>query len=357
METPLINDHRAAGARVGEFAGCILPEGFSDLQTEYAAGRERVAIFDTNWHAILTLAGPDRVRYVNAVVSNNVQSLAEGRGVLSLLLNSQGHILTDLEVYKVPEKLLTLSHASVRERTFKTLEKFIIMDNVDLEDMTDRMGSVAVEGPRAAGIVQQACGVALEDMPELAVKDVNLERAPVQLIRRSHFGQPGAEFVTKRERLPSLWNKLLLGVRAHAGEPIGMVALNALRLQAGIPWFPQDFNDSVIPHEAGVETTHVSFSKGCYTGQEIVERVRSRGHVNKRLAMLSFSSSGAPPVVGTKLSAGGGEVGQVTSVAFIPPGGEAIGLGYVRREYLEPGSILQYAGGAARVEAATALAG
>lgn len=357
METPLFNEHRAANARVGEFAGCILPAGFSDLQTEYAAGRERVAIFDTNWHAILNLAGPDRVRYVNAVVSNNVQSLAEGRGVQSLLLNAQGHILAELEVYKVPEKLLTLSHASVRERTFKTLEKFIIMDNVDLEDVTDRMGSVAVEGPRAAVIVQQACGVALEDMPELAVKDVNVERAPVQMIRRSHFGQPGAEFITKRERLPSLWNKLLGGVRAHAGEPIGMVALNALRLQAGIPWFPQDFNDSVIPHEAGLEATHVSFSKGCYTGQEIVERVRSRGHVNKRLAILSFSSSGAPPVVGTKLSAGVGEVGHVTSVGFIPPAGDAIGMGYIRRKHLAPGTILQYGGGAARVETPRRLAG
>ena len=351
METPLITEHRAAGAQLGDFSGCVLPEGFSDFQTEYRAGRESVALFDTNWHAVLTLAGPDRVRYLNAMVTNNIQGLADGRGVFALLLNPQGHILAELEVYKQAEKLLTLSHASVRERTFSTLDKYIIMDNVDLEDVSEHVGSIAIEGPRAAVIIQQASGIALEDLPEMAVQEVKVERIPCQFLRRSHFGQPGAEFLTRRDRLPSLWKKLLAGVHAHGGEPIGMRTLNTLRLEAGVPWFPEDFNDSVIPHEAGLENTHVNFSKGCYTGQEIVERVRSRGHVNRRLVRLQLKVTGAPPASGTKLRAAGAEVGQLTSVAALPAGGFAIGMGYVRREHNAPGSVLEFDGGSATIGA------
>jgi len=357
METPLINEHRASGARLGEFAGCVLPEGFSDFQTEYRAARESVAIFDTNWHAVMTLAAKDRVRYLNAIVTNNIQSLPDGRGLFALLLNPQGHILAELEVYKQPDKLITLSHASARERTFATLDKFIIMDDVDLEDLTDRVGSIALEGPRAAVIVQQACGVALDELPEMAIQDVKIERIPCHFLRRSHYGLPGAEFIARRDRLPSLWNKLLSGACAHEGQPIGMLALNSLRLEAGIPWFPQDFNDTVIPHEAALEDTHISSTKGCYTGQEIVERVRSRGHVNRRRERLRFAPPDAIPVPGAKLRAGSMEAGYVTSAAFSPANVTAIGMGYVRREQGAAGSVLEFDGGTATVEAGTVKAG
>jgi folate-binding protein YgfZ len=346
METPLIQEHRAAGAKLAEYSGCVLAAQFASFDSEYRAARESVALFDTSWHAVISLAGSDRVRYLNAVLTNNIQALTEGRGTLALLLNTQGHIFAELGVYALREKLLTLSHASVRERTFATLDKYIIMDDVELEDTTDEVGSFAIEGPRAAVIVQQACGVALDQLPGMSIREVTIERMPCQLVRRSHFGQPGAEFIARRQWLPLLWQKLLSGVRAHEGEPIGMNALNTLRLEAHAPWFPADFNDTVIPHEAALEETHISFTKGCYTGQEIVERVRSRGHVNRKRVNLRFSSTTAP-VPGTKLRANGADVGAVTSAAFSPAVGAAIGMGYVRREHNNPGSVLQLEGDAA----------
>lgn len=338
----------AAGAQFSDYSGCVLPERFAGFDSEYRAARESVALFDTNWHAAIALAGPDRARYLNAIVSNNIQALTTGNGALALLLNVQGHILAELEVYALPDKLLTLSHASVHERTLSTLDKYIIMDDVQLEDRTDEVGSIAIEGPRAAVIVQQACGVALENLPELSIRDVTVERIPCHFLRRSHFGEPGAEFITKRDRLASLWQKLLSGTRAHGGEPIGMGALNALRLEARIPWFPADFDDSVIPQEAALEETHISFTKGCYTGQEIVERVRSRGHVNRRRVNLKFSTANPPPA-GMKLRAGDAEAGAITSAAFSPAAGTAIGMGYLRREYNAPGSTAEFDGGTAEV--------
>lgn len=348
METPLIEVHRAAGARIAEFGGCALPEAFSDLEREHQAARESVVLFDTSWHATLKLTGRDRIKYLHAITSNNIQALDVGRGALALLLNPQGHILAELEIYVLAESVLVRTHASARERTVATLKKFVIASDVKIEDVSETTGSLAVEGPRAAVVVEQACGVKLEDLPELTIREVTIEGIACQVVRRTHFGEVGAEFIAGRDCIASLWDKLLAGVRAHGGEPIGMGALNALRLEAGVPWFPADFNEAMIPHEAVLENTHISFNKGCYTGQEIVERVRTRGHVNRKRVGLTFSTV-APPAAGTKLRAGGAEIGFVTSAAFSPDAKPAIGMGYVRREHFAPGSAVEFDGGTAEV--------
>ena len=348
MESPLILQHRDAHVRLGEFSACVLPEGFSDFDREYRAAKESVVLFDTNWSAVVTLAGPDRVRYLNAILSNDIQSLEEGRGTLALLLNPQGHILAELEVYKQKDMLLTLSHASVRERTVATLDKFIIMDDVELSDRTDEVGSLAIEGPRAAEILKESCGIALGEMPDMAIHDLDVYGISSHFLRRSHFGLPGAQIITRREKLGELWGKFLKAAHAIHGEPIGMTALNSLRLEAGVPWFPVDFNDTVIPHEAALEATHISFTKGCYTGQEIVERVRSQGRVNRRRVRLKFSSA-QPPVFGTRLREENAEVGLVTSAAYSPTAATAIGMGYLRREHNAPGSRVRYDGATAEV--------
>jgi folate-binding protein YgfZ len=348
IETPLIEVHRAAGARIGEYSGVALPEAFSDLEREYGAARESVALFDTSWHTVLELTGRDRVKYLHAISSNNIQALEAGQGTFALLLNPQGRIQAELEVYAPAEKLLVLSHASVREQTVALLRKYVIGSQVKIEDATAATSSIAIEGPRAAATVEQACGVKIEDLPEMAVRDVTIGGLGCRLVRRSHFGETGAEFIAGRDCAASLWGILLAGVRAHGGEPIGMGALNALRLEAGVPWFPADFNDGMIPHEAALENTHISFNKGCYTGQEIVERVRTRGHVNRKRVGLRFSAV-APPPPGTKLRAGGAEIGFVTSAAFSPHAKPAIGMGYVRREQFATGSIVEFDGGTAEV--------
>ena len=237
METPLIETHRAAGARLAEYEGCVLPESFSDLEREYRAARESVAIFDTNWRAIITLAGRDRVKYLHNISSNDIKSLAEGRGMLALLLNPQGHILAELEVDALPEKLLVLSHVSQRERTVATLKKYVIGSQVQIEDLTEQLGSIGVEGPRAAEVVQRACGIALDQLADLSIKEITMDAAPCYVLRRSHFGEMGAEIVAPRTNLPALWQKLAADVRAAGGEPIGMAAFHALRLEAGVPWF------------------------------------------------------------------------------------------------------------------------
>lgn len=350
MNSPLLARHESEGATIGTFSGCRLPESFAlDWKDEWCLAREAAALFDTNWHSVAVLTGPDRVRYLNAIVSNDVQSLANGQGTLALLLDARAHILAELEIYVQQDRLLVLSHAAVRERTIATLDKYIIMDDVELEDATDRLGTIAVEGIHAGSVVSQATGLSLDGFAEFQGEQTRIAGVECYVARRSHFGAPGAEIIAPAAQLAAIWTELHAMVHAAHGGLLGMRALNALRLEAGIPWFPLDFADTVIPQEAALEETHLSFTKGCYTGQEIVERVRSRGHVNRRRVRLSFDTAPEPPAPGTMLRAGEIDVGEVTTAAFSPAAGTPIGMGYLRREYASPGTIVNLEGGKATV--------
>lgn len=236
----------------------------------------------------------------------------------------------------------------VRERTVATLDKYIIMDDVTLDDATDRLGALAVEGPNTSTIVRELSGFDLNSLEERDHATIRVGPLSCRMVRRSMFGETGAEFLVGRGDLVLLWQTLLRAVRHAGGGPIGYQALNALRIEAGVPWFGYDFNENYIPHEAALETTHLSSTKGCYTGQEIVERVRSRGHVNRRRVGLQFTGPRVPEA-GIKLVSGGQEVGQVTSLAYSPKLGRTIGMGYVRREHSTVGSPLEWAEGRAQV--------
>jgi folate-binding protein YgfZ len=345
---PLRDVHARSGAEVSTWFGCDLPHRFVGFEREYQWARGAVALLDTNFHSFAWFHGPDRVRYLNAVTTNNILDLAPGHGILGLLLNAQGHILAELRSYALPDRLLVLSHSAAWQRTLETLDKFIIMDDVTLEDASARLGTLAVEGPGAADLLHQICALKLDPMALHSHREVQIGSVTARLVRVSYFGQPGAEFIAEREHLPALWQMLSAAVHSAGGGPVGYEALNSLRLEAGVPWFGYDFDDGVIPHEAALEGSHLSFTKGCYTGQEIVERVRSRGHVNRRRTAFAFSGSTAPPS-GAALLAGDKEVGRVTSAAFSPARGGTIGFAYLRREHSAPGTHLTCAGGTAEV--------
>lgn len=152
----------------------------------------------------------------------------------------------------------------------------------------------------------------------------------------------------ERTHLAALWQILASEAHSQGGGPMGYTALNALRLEQGRPWFGYDFGDKQIPHEADLQDTHISYLKGCYTGQEIVERVRSRGQVNRRRSHLLFTGTRVP-AAGEPLLAGDKEAGLVTRAAFSPAISSPIGMGYLRKENSSPGTVLQWAGGTATV--------
>ena len=187
----------------------------------------------------------------------------------------------------------------------------------------------------------------LGELGELESREVAVQGMSCRVVRRTPGAEASGEFLMAAEQVQHFWNVLQEVTKKYGGEPVGYQALSSLRLEQGIPWFGYDFGEKQIPHEAGLEHSHISYTKGCYTGQEIVERVRSRGQVNRRRVRLRFSTN-EPPVPLTRLrskDAEAKELGIVTSSAFSPAAGAAVGMGYVRREQNSPGSVLDCDGG------------
>ena len=399
----------SAGATAGVWFGYVLPNDFGDPAAEYRYANQSVALIDKSYRAYLSFTGPDRVRYLNAILTNNIKDLGVGQGTISLLLNPQGHILAELETYAFADHHLCASYAMIREQLISWMDKYIIMDDVTLTDETDRWSTLALEGPKAAAVVKELTGVDLADLSELASADsmvrpvsatpssvipslpaqagetttpppsgnldspsrhpepsapdvlrrslLNAESLPslgplpCRIVKRSPGGVPGAEFVVERTQLAAalLWQILLDAARKHGGGPAGYTALSGQRLTQGVPWFGYDFGDKQIPHEAGLENSHISYTKGCYTGQEIVERVRSRGHVNRRRVSLLFSGDAVPEPGAPLTTADGKDAGYVTRAARIWDPERIIGMGYVRKEAEARGTTLQWSGGTAGV--------
>jgi tRNA-modifying protein YgfZ len=348
IETPLLEQHRAAGAAFGEYFGVLLPSHFTNFESEYAAASRAVAIVDSNFRAIFSFSGPDAQRYLNALLTSNVRDLKPGDGTVGLSLTPQGHILAEVETFLSSGGIQTLSHAMVRERTFSTFDKFIIMDDVTLEDVTPLTGTLDLIGPLTAKVILETAGVDIAGLPALAHVEATLGTIPCRIVRKTWLDHPAAMIIVPRDQLAALWRDLESRVRALGGAAIGMEAVNSIRLESGTPWFGHDYDDKNIPHEAGLEHSHISYEKGCYTGQEIVERVRSRGHANRRLTELQFLAT-QMPAPGTKLLLSGNEIGMVTSAAFSPMLGRSIGLGYLRREHATVGARMDAGGAPAEV--------
>ncbi len=230
LNTPLAAMHLAAGAKMGVWFGCALPDYFGDAAAEYRSARDTVALIDKNYRAYLSFTGPDRVRYLNAILTNNIKDLAASHGIVSLLLNPQGHILAEIETYAFADRLLCVSYAMIRERLVEWLDKYIIMDDVTLADETPRYGTLALEGPKAAALVKEVSGADLTKFEELSAHSASVGSIPCWITKRSPGGVPGAEFLAEREKLPELWQILSDAARWHGGGPMGYTALSARTL-------------------------------------------------------------------------------------------------------------------------------
>jgi folate-binding protein YgfZ len=349
IAAPLADVHRAAGARMGAWFGCELPDDFGDVREEQRFANESVALIDKSYRAYLTFTGPDRVRYLNAILTNDIKSLAVGHSNVSLLLNPQGRILAEIETLALPDRLVCVSHAMIRARLVEWLEKYIIMDDVTLTDGTEKFGTLALEGPKTGEAVRELTAAEFAAMPDAtsldtAVRNPERGRSAIscRLVRRSFSS---AELIVARNDLPWLWKILQTTAKQFSGGAMGYSALSAQRLVQGVPWFGYDFGEKQIPHEAGLQNSHISYTKGCYTGQEIVERVRSRGQVNRQRVGLRFADGvQVVPGAGAVLSLDAAEVGYITRAArsFFPPA--ILSMGYVRKEGGALGTFLDCGG-------------
>ncbi len=335
--TALTERLRTAGAHIAAYRGADTAAVFADAGAEFSALRSGCGVFDLGWRAKLLVTGGDRQKWLNGMVTNNIRDLAAGWGNYSFLLNAQGHILGDMYLYNRGDYILLDTDVSQAPKLRETLDHFIIMDDVETADASDKLTAIGLQGPQAKPVLS-AAGIALPELGPLQVQDAIWQEVGITAVATE---QGGLELWLGCANAPKLWDALLAAGATAAGSD----TLELWRIVNGIPHYSQDIRERDLPQETG-QTRALNFAKGCYVGQEIVERIRSRGAVHRQFS--GFEIEGAPPATGTKLQAGGKEVGELTSVATLP-GDRTIALGYVRREAAAPGSVLVAAGSKARI--------
>ena len=279
--------------------------------------------------ALVSLTGRDRVRWLNGMVSNNVRDLAAGHGVYAFVLNAQGHIQGDLYTFNRGESLVLDIERSQVETLVPLLRRYIIMDKVEVEDLSGKTAVLGMAGPKCQRMLAEL-GFELPELEGLRLSDGLWRGTPVTVVRGDNPCVDNYEIWLPAAPLEAAWGALVeTGAVAAQAE-----ILETFRILCGIPKFGQDIRERILPQETGQDRA-LNFTKGCYIGQEIVERIRTRGSVHRRF--VGFEVEGAAPPPGTKVQYQGKDVGDITSVAADSLKQKRLALGFMRREVLEPG--------------------
>jgi folate-binding protein YgfZ len=352
IRSPFADQEKAAGAVLRERFGVELPEHFGDPGRESEAARRAVGLVDLSFRGLLELAGGDRVRWLNGQVTNDVTALRPGGGMLAAALTVKGHLLSDLTLYGLPEVIWIGLNVDRVGSVAASFDRYIIADDVTVSGIGDRVSQLMVAGPGAPGLVARVADRESAELPPWHHREAHIGGVPVRVVASRWLHMPGYDVLAPAEQAGSVWAALSQAGAADGLRPVGMAALEQLRVEAGWAWYGVDFDDGNLLMEA-LTPAHVSFTKGCYLGQEVVIRVEHQGHLNKRLCGLLVAGE-TPLPAGSTLHLGDRKVGTITSAVFSPTLGQAIALGYVRRECWEPGTVLRVVSGTATCEAKVA---
>ena len=362
--TPLYHIHEQLGATFAKkHHDWNVPVQFTDTVSEHHAVRNSVGISDVSYRGRYSLTGEDRAKFLHRIISNDIENLSVEEGTYATLLTNRGKIIADLNVY-ILEDIIGIETASeTTESLFNELDKYIIADDVEMSDLTAETGAIAVHGPKSSDLVQSVLG--MNDLANLPERHHRFHEAgtlfnnAVVCVRTDTTGEIGYTLYTAAEGLEPLWQRLMREGAQFKVQPIGWNALESLRIEAGIPKYGTELTDSVIPLEAELEHA-IDFEKGCYIGQEIVARMKYRGHPNRLLRGIIIDSVTTSPECpeihqDAQVYSGDKAVGWITSSTFAPTLGKPIAMAYVRMAVTEAGGRVQVETSKGRVDGTISL--
>ena len=358
--TPLYHIHERLGATFAEkHEGWSVAVHYTDPISEHHTVRSSVGIADVSYRGSYQLTGDDRAKFLHRIISNDVESLSAGQGAYATLLTHRGKIIADLNIYILEDAITIDTAPETTENVFTELDKYIIADDVELSDLTAETGAIAVYGPKSSELVQSVLNtsdVANLQEHQNCVCEVDASlKGTIVCVRTDTSGEIGYMLYITANRLEPLWEALMAEGSQFNVQPIGWNALESLRIEAGVPRYGTELTDAVIPLEAELEHA-IDFEKGCYIGQEIVARMKYRGHPNRLLRGMEIDGSptsqdGSKLHLNAPVFNGDKEVGWVTSATFAPTLAKEIALGYVRIAVTEPGSRVQIETSDGRIDA------
>jgi len=312
----------------------------------YGAARESAAVFDRSFRGKIAVAGNDRRTYLHAMLTNDIASLQPGGGCYAAYLTPQGRMIADMRVTELGDLVLLDLDRSVTAAVLQKLDQFVFSEDVRFGDLTEAFGLLSVAGPQAARVIAAALtgggqpGTAEDELaawPEFRGARASFKSHMVLVVASRETGEPGFDLYAERPHVQDL----AAALAAAGAMPADHADWETLRVEAGRPAFGIDMDAETIPLEAGIEGEAISFTKGCYPGQEVVIRILHRGHGRVVRKIAGLRAAGATvPRGGDLLRAGDRDAGRVTSAVWSPRVGGPIALAMVHRDFLQPGSVL-----------------
>jgi glycine cleavage system T protein len=351
---PLEKSHEQLGASFGEQDGWLIPKSYGDVASEYKAVRENAGLMDLSPRGRVRVSGSEAIMFLNGLITNDMKTLAEHHWMSAVFPNVQGRIIAAVRVVRLGNEVtesasptfLLDTEAPTYARLLKTIERFTMAGDFRVNDITNDTALLSIQGINAAAIATQVLGATVAELPRDGALEIGWEQSSVIVMRATHTSEDGFDLIVDSAHAAALWQAL-----SEAGaQPVGYDALETLRIEAGIGRYGRDMDETNVVTEANLDDA-VSYTKGCYIGQEIIARIKYRGHVAKKLTGLLFEKEVVIEAGASIRSVEGKDIGRVTSTVLSPKLGRTIALGYVRYEHLDPGTRLLVGSGEDEVAA------
>ncbi len=319
-----------------------------------SAGAIRLSDF-----GVLKVEGRDRAPWLHNLLTANIESMSDGGAVYTLLLEAKGHVVADLILLKQADSFLLYTSRPAFEKLVPNLRQAIFREKVTLTDLSDQFVIVSLQGPKAQEVAQKTFGSNLEPfdfaqgespVSNLSSSFFHFAQIPyanhrLLAVHYSRAGKDGFDLLAPSDALSALWDALI----ANGAQQVELGALNVARVEASIPWYGADFDETILAPEARLEP-FIAENKGCYPGQEVIARIRNLGHVNRLLVSFQIDGETVPPC-SDRVFVDGKEVGLITSAVWSYARSAPLALGYVRREWAIEGTRVQIIRGADRLNA------
>ncbi|MFQ5708265.1 MAG: aminomethyltransferase family protein [bacterium] len=332
-KSSLFEQQKSLGAVFGDYSEWQLPQRYSDAEDEYAAAKNACALMDRSNLGRLKVSGQDHVDLLHRMTSNELRRLRPGEGQINIFPNEKGRIVARVVLLKFEDSIWLLTSSEKPEEVSAWIDKFTFLEDVQVEDQTTRVGQLTLFGAKAPLLLNQIFQTDFRALPDRHFKSVPWQERLVTLVRSEELGVPGFDLLLSSSGLSGLWHLLLQRGAKFGIKPMGQEAYEVLRIEAGWPLFNKDYGADMNPHEANL-SPYLSFTKGCYIGQEVIARLDTYEKVQKYLTGLILEGT-AKPQKDDPILVGGQDVGRVTSATHSPALNKTIAMGYVRTKFIQ----------------------
>lgn len=308
------------------------------FQSDYASVRDGGAgLIDLSVRGRILVSGSEAIMFLNGLITNDIKTLAVNSWMPAAFANVQGRLLAAVRILHREDGFLIDTEQATHDVVLGLIERFTLAGDFKVTDLTSETAELSVQGAKAVDTIQQVLGVQAAEVERQKSFDATAAGgAKVTLIRATHTAEDGFDLFIDRDHLPALCD----AITAAGARPISEETFEVLRIEAGIPRYGIDMDETNVVTETNLDDA-VSFTKGCYLGQEIIVRIKHRGHVAKKLTGILLEDRTAAPRNAKILSLDGKEVGRVTSSAFSPKLDRAVALAYLKYDYLAPETMVR----------------